>query len=256
MRKRFIRPIEEFSNHFNALKESGKKFSISYVGNRNTIFYEDKKWVFGNRITDENRDIVYCCRRVKYDCETALKNNLVEYKDIPESFPTLIKNISKFKEHEYWFRFDIESCYWNIAYHNVPFLTMQTYFEFYNKKDARNIALGSLGRLEVAETYENGIRTDKKLNKSIINNIYYQVRYKAYEFYLNINEICEGNVGYYHTDEYIIPDQYVDKVIRYLKSQNTFPKSKDYIYYNVKSVDDKKVLLENSIFTDEQRFII
>lgn len=256
MRSRFIRPIEEFKQHFDSLKESNKDFKVYYSGNRNTIIYDEKKWVFGNKITDENREIVYCCRRVKFDCDNAIKEKRVQIKEVEDSFPTLIKNKQLFNKFDNWFRFDIESCYWNIAYHNVPLLSMKTYFEFYEKKESRNIALGSLGKLLIEEEYSSGQRLNKKISETPVNNIYKQVRYKGYEFYLKINEICEGNVGFYHTDEYIIPDEYVDKVLKYLKSANAFPKAKDFVYYNVKSVDENKVLLVDSIFTDKQRFII
>jgi len=256
MRKRFIRPIEQFRSHLDSLKEKKGCFTIHYVGNRNTISYGERKWVFGNKITDENRDIVFCCRMVKADCANAIKEGLVVEKEVPESFPTLIKRFDLFKKFDYWFRFDIESCYWNIAYYNVPFLSMHTYFDFYEKKDARNIALGSLGKVEVEEIYEDGKRISKKSIYNPINNIYKQVRHKAYEFFLNIDEICEGNVGFYHTDEFIIPDEYVDKVLRYLKKENAFPKAKDFVYYHVREAKEYKVLLVNSIIPEEQRFIL
>lgn len=256
MKKRFIRPIEEFQTHLKALQDRGKDFKVSRIGSRSTIFYENKKWVFGTKITEENKEIVYCCRRVKADAQNAIINGLVQERDVPETFPTLIKNHSFFSKHDYWFRFDIESCYWNIAYYNLPIISMKTYFDFYNKKDARNIALGALGKNEIEEVYERGQRVARMLKHSALNNIYRQVRYKAYEFYLRINDICNGDVGLYHTDEYIIPDKYVDKVLRYLKGENAHPKSSGFTYYHVRDIKPNKVLLANSIFPDEERYLI
>lgn len=245
--KRFLRNPSELKNHVDNLKLNCKNFIVVKNGAISKIEYANKVYYFGNRISSENKEIVQACRSVKYDCQLALQEGrIIKDENIPQRFSTKIFDKKVFENYSEFYAFDIESCYWNIAYHSVPFLTLQTYRSFYEKKDIRNIALGNLGKLEIHEIYENGIMVERLSIKNDCFYVYCAVRYKARCWYDCILDICNGDVGYYNTDEYVIPNVYAYKVMRFLKSEKAFSKKNDMVY-EVIGDSDKTITLKSAI---------
>jgi hypothetical protein len=256
MRNRFIKPVAQYADYLSDLKNCKKKFKVTHYGSTYKIAYDNRLWVFGNRIEAENKDVVLACRLVKRDCDIAIKNGLVhEDKDVVENFKTKIFNRDIFDKYNQFYGFDIEACYWNIAYNNVPILSMQTYASLYEQKDIRNIALGCLGRIEVEEEYDCGEMVSRLPIKSIYYNLYAQIRYKAHQWFLAINDICNNEVGLYKTDEYIIPEKYALEVLRFLKAEGAFDKSGQNKIYDVKKLSAHGVMLQNAVYEEDARFI-
>jgi hypothetical protein len=255
MKKRFLRPINEFKNHIDNLKDKNKDFIVYKNGGIKKIEYQNKLYVFGNQINEENKEVVYACRLVKHDCQLALDYGFIKVdENVKQRFSTKIFDKSVFENYNEFYAFDIESCYWNISYYAIPFLSIQTYYQFYDKKDIRNIALGNLGKVEVKEIYVNGQRSDKQVIDNEFHNIYCQVRYKARQWYENILGLCNGDIGYYNTDEYIIPQQYAYSVIKYLKQEKAFSK-KNSKFYQISKQTPQTVMLTNIVCETDNKLL-
>lgn len=232
-----------------------KTFQTTKFGVQKEIIYRDKPTRYLDEMSE--RSISQVCKAVKDCC----KDYMNEY-GMPEKIDIDVRTYYKDKimfdrmyndcREKKGVFIDVQSCYWNIMYEQLGYITRKVYLKYFDMKTERNTAIGNLRKRKIIDYFVDGEHKPKL--QEVIENPFlvfnHNVRATAYQYYLDLTEkLGIDTIFLFQTDGYFIFDDSPKRAITY-KALKYFRDRK--IDIDIKSADysDYKDGKINVVLTD------
>lgn len=237
--------LSRFENQVKYLSKYKKTFETEQFGVQKLITHQGTPHRFIEKISDHSISSV--CKAVRRCCINYMnENGMPDMIDMPVK--TVYKNREMFEKIHFaddrptkGIYIDVKGCYWNIMY-NLGYIPRRIYMKYYDKKEARNTAIGNLRKRRIKDFYENGVRIPAKqeITENPFKVFNHNIRATAYQYYLDLIHKEEiDTLFYFLTDGYFILDptpknSITYKAIKYFHRNNIDIELKraDYSKYN------------------------